>query len=247
MIAQLQPTECRDERPQASPLGPRGIARPGHKVNKKKRRVARPNAGVAGWVSKLGVFVGLIVGVVSMILGIRQIIPANPVPNVLVDGQASLIRSSKSRQVELLFNLTLLNEGGNVAKIPRPTVSLYVDSPDQMLDIPAEYLHFKTADGNSDVIFPVSLHEGASTFEKKIVCSIGGGPDGNWYPPGFLYLSLVFGKGHGAVNRCFVVTSPVPESIQDLKPESSRPIPINDCEEDFGGGFHQTNQLGGLK
>lgn len=235
MVAQLQPRERSEERQQTAPPGLR--ADPRSKVNKKKRRVAKHGAALVRWAKWSAFSIGLIATMCTTMEALRKFFPPPPAPRVEADGQALLIRSAKSNQVELRVNLTLLNEGGKVALLPRPIVSLYVDSPDQVLNIPAEDLHFKSADGTSEVIFPVSLREGADTSEKQIICSIAGGHDGDWYQPGLLHLNLVFKpKGHGAVNRCLVFTSPVPDSIQHLTPDSARSITINDCL-DFGDGF----------
>lgn len=235
MVAQIQPGERGDERPITE--RPRRRANPRPKTTKKKRGTPKRRAGIAGWVKWLASSVGLIAALTTAMVGLRQIIPAHAKPRIEADGQAWLIRSAKNNQLELRVNLTLLNEGAKVALIPRPTVSLYVDSPDRVLDIPADDLHFKSADGASEIIFPVSLHEGAGTFERQIICSIAGGRDGDWYQPGLLHLNLVFRpKGHEAVNRCLVFTSPVPESIQQLPPDGTRTITINDCL-DFGEGF----------
>jgi hypothetical protein len=141
-------------------------------------------------------------------------------------------RSAKNKQLELRVSLTLLNEGGSVALIPRPIVSL----GDAL--IPPDDLHFTFAEGMSEVIFPVSLHEGASTFEKKIICSIAEGREGDWYQARLLRINLDFRpEGHDPISRCLVVVPPMTDVNQPLLSDESRCFTITDDCDAFGDGF----------
>jgi hypothetical protein len=239
MVAQLQPREESAEIPHASPPDPQ--ANPRSKVARKKRGATKRRPGFAGWMKRAVSIIGPIAAIVGIVATVRQLnppLPPAPDPRIEVDEKATLTRSSRNNQLELHVNLTLLNEGGKVALIPRPSVSLYVESPDQVQNIPADDLHFKFADGTNEVIFPVSLHEGAGTFQRQIVCSIAEGREGAWYRAGLLHINLLFKpEGHDAVSRCLVFTPPVTDGGQPLSADESKSITITDDCEAFGERF----------
>lgn len=236
MAAQLQPSERSDETLQP---GEPGTARPRHRVNRKRRRGSKANGRLVGWVSKLGVFVGVMAGVVTMVLGLRQIIPAQANPSLEVDGQAMLIRSLENNQIELQVNLTLMNEGAKTAVIRRPKVSLYVDSPDNSLNLTPENLHFRPANAGSgdqggEVLFPVTIADAKSA--EKITCSVGCGPDcpnwDEWQQQGRWVIDLDFAPGGSeALSRCLAFVFPVPASLRDMVPGKAKRIGLVDCSD----------------
>lgn len=236
MSAQLRPTEetAQEQQTAPAPLGRR--THPHAKATQKKRGPAKKSSATAVCMKWVASGVGLVATMAATYVAIKPIfVLPKAKPAIVVDERASMRRNSKNNQIELRVNLTLLNKGEKMALIPRPTVSLYVDTPDRLLEIPADDLHFEYEDGPGEVIFPVSLHEGAATYEKQIVCSIG--RNGDWYQPGLLHLNLVFPlDGNELVNHCLVFSSPVPESIRELPPDRSKCIPISNCG-DFGEGF----------
>src|SRR6185369_3684139 len=182
MVAQLQPREERVDIPHASPSDTH--ANPRAKAAKKKRGATKRHPGLAGWMTRAVAILGPIAAIVGIVATLWHLNPPQqpaPDPRIEIDEQATLTRNASNNQLELHVNLTLLNEGGRVALIPRPRVSLYVESPDEVQNVPADDLHFKFADGTNEVIFPVSLHEGAGSFQRQIVCSIAEGREGAWY------------------------------------------------------------------
>jgi hypothetical protein len=236
MVAQLQPREESVEKPQAIRPVPR--AHPHPKFTKKRIGADKRRARLAGWMKWVGSSVGLIATIVATLAAVRQLNPPPPppppsaAPTVKVDGRATLIRKPKNKQHELRVSLTLLNEGGSVALIPRPTVSLG-DAP-----IPLNDLHFTFAEGTSEVIFPVSLHEGASTFERKIICSIAEGRDSHWYQTRLLRLNLDFKpEGHDPISHCLMVIPPLTEGHQPLSSDESTCFTITDDCDAFGDGL----------
>jgi hypothetical protein len=177
--------------------------------------------------------VGLIATIVATLGALRQINPPPPPPadpRIEVDQQATLIRSTNNQR-ELRVSLTLLNQGGRMALIPRPTVSL------DDAYIPPNNVHFKFVDGASEVIFPVPLHEGAGTF-KQVICSIAEGYDGEWRQAGVLRINLDFRpEGHDPISRCLVFVPPVTDGNQPLSSDESKSFTITDNCSDFGEGF----------
>lgn len=236
MVAQLQPREESSEIRHASPSAP--YPTPNVRVAKKKRGATKRRPGFAGWMTRAVSIIGPIAAIVGIVATVRQLNPPAPVPRIEVDEQATLTRSSSNNLLELHVNLTLLNEGGKVALIPRPRVSLYVESPDQVQNVQADDLHFKFADGTSEVIFPVSLREGAGTFERKMVCSIAEAREGDWNRAGLLHINLVFKpEGHDAVSRCLVFTPPVISASPLPSAYQPKSITITDDCEAFGTSF----------
>ncbi|HXU35863.1 MAG TPA: hypothetical protein VN937_05825 [Blastocatellia bacterium] len=239
MVAQLQPREERVDIPHASPSDTH--ANPRAKAAKKKRGATKRHPGLAGWMTRAVAILGPIAAIVGIVATLWHLNPPQqpaPDPRIEIDEQATLTRNASNNQLELHVNLTLLNEGGRVALIPRPRVSLYVESPDEVQNVPADDLHFKFADGTNEVIFPVSLHEGAGSFQRQIVCSIAEGREGAWYRAGLLHINLLFKpEGREAVSRCLVFTPPVTDGSGRLSADESKSITItNDCE-DFGERF----------
>ena len=232
MATQLLSGEHDEERQQ---VRPRAHARP--KLAKKKGGAAKRRASLAGvmkWVVSSVGLIATIVATLAAVLHINPPVPPPPDPVIRVDEQAKLTRSSKNNLLELRVNLTLLNKGGNVALIPRPTVSL--DAAGQVRLVPPDDLHFKFAEGTSEeVIFPVSLHEGANTFEKQIICSIAEGRDADWYQAGLLRINLDFRpEGNDPISRCLVVVPPV---NRPLSCDESKCFTITDDCDAFGDGF----------
>lgn len=249
MAAQLQPIEHTVEDRQPTTPSPRAHSHLRH--TKKTRRKPKLRLGLSGWLKWAGTFVAVIGALIAAMVNIKAIFPPMPVPipTVLADADVLLTRGSTTKQFELRISLTLQNQGGAVAIIPRPTVSSYIQSPDQAINIPAEKLRFTLTDLPSEVIFPVSLCEGANTFQKQIFCLISVGPDGEWYQPGVpLHLNLAFGHaGREPVSCCLVFTSPVPASIADLPENGQKHITISDQCGDFGDGFIRRTSLGGSR
>lgn len=236
MAAQLQPREHSAPEQQTASPGPHSSPRV--RIAKKKREAPKRSLGFAGWMKWLASGVGLIATIVATLAAVRQLNPPPPppppsaAPKVKVDGQATLIRRPKNKQLELRVNLTLLNEGGSVALIPRPIVSL----GDTL--IPPNDLHFTFPEGISEVIFPVSLHEGASSFEKKIICSIAESRDGHWSQKRLLHLNLDFmPEGHDPITHCLVVIPPLTEGDLRSPADESTCFTITDDCDAFGDGF----------
>lgn len=242
MVAQLQPREEGVEKPQAKRPVPR--AQPHPKFTKKRSGAPKRSLGFAGWMKWLASCAGLIATIVATIAAIRQLNPPPPpppppppsaAPRIAVDGRAKLARSSKNKQRELQVGLTLRNEGGSMALIPRPTVSL----GDAL--IPPNDLNFTFAEGMKEVIFPVSLLAGASTFEKQIICSIAERRDGEWNQARVLRINLDFRpEGHDPISRCLVAVPPVTDRKHPLSSRAPTCFTITDNCSDFGE--YLTNQ-----
>ena len=231
MIAQLQPRAQSLEEQQPIPPGRR--LSPRSKIIKKKRGAGKRRAGPAAWMKWVASSVGLIATIAATSAAVKELIPStlSPAdPRIEVDQQATLTRSANN-QLELSVSLTLLNQGGRMALIPRPTVSLDDAS------VPPNNLHFKFVDGASEVIFPVPLHEGAATF-KQVICSIAEGRNGEWCEAGLLRINLVFKpEGHDPVSRCLVFVPPTSDGNQPVSKGESSSITITDDCGSFGEGF----------
>ena len=237
MATQLQPIEQSAQRRQTASSG--AHANPRARVTKKKRVASKRREGLARWMKWTASSVGLIATIVATVAGFRQIHPLPPTPpdpRIKVDGQATLARSSKNNQLELRVGLTLLNEGGSVAVIPRPKISLgdTLISPND--------IHFTFPGEMTEVIFPISLHEGANSFEKKIICSIAEGRNSDWYQTRLLQLNLDFRpEGHDPISHCLVVIPPLADGNQPLSSDESKCFTITDDCLAFGDGFKRTS------
>ena len=234
MVAQLQPRDESVEKQQATQPARRAYPHP----TKKRRGTAKRRLALSGWMKWAASVAGLIATIVATLAAARQLNPPAPPlpppadPRIEVDERATLTRSSKNNHLELSVNLTLLNKGGSVALIPRPTVSLG-DARIEPND-----LHFTFAGGTNEVIFPVFLSEGASTFARQIICSIAEGRNGDWYQAGLLRINLDFRpEGHDPISRCLVFIPPVTDGNQPLSPDESKCFTITDNCRDFGEGF----------
>jgi hypothetical protein len=205
-------------------------------VNQLRRDVGDENRGATGWAKRCGVFAGLTATVITIILGAMQVVPAlwPEQTNASIELDDLIFIGNSNGQLELRLNVTLTNEGKKLVSIPRPKVSICVDSADNVVGV-RDNVHILpvvgvSPDGNGEAHLPIPLNEGGV---GKIIWALRSDPCcPDWEmstpsQPRRWHINLVFSpKGQQPITLEREFIFPMRESIQNLTAGTSKNVDL---------------------